>query len=52
LLTLQDTGRRNFNGLIVDAPAIEANATAERTAALDMIDDNCRTGVGWHFGGV
>jgi hypothetical protein len=44
LLTLQDTGRRNFNGVIVDARAIEANGTAERPAALDMIDDNAGPG--------
>jgi transposase len=32
----------NRNGLIVDARLTEANGTAERTAALDMIDENAR----------
>jgi transposase len=34
----------NRNGLIVDARLSEANGTAERTTALDMIDDNVRPG--------
>ena len=34
----------NRNGLIVDARLTEANGTAERTTALDMIDDNARPG--------
>jgi len=34
----------NRNGLIVDARLTEANGTAERTTALDMIDDNARAG--------
>jgi transposase len=34
----------NRNGLIVDARLSEANGTAERTTALDMIDDNARAG--------
>jgi hypothetical protein len=32
--------RENRNGLIVDARSTEANGTAERTTALDMIEDN------------
>jgi hypothetical protein len=32
------------NGLIVDARLTEANGTAERAAALDMIDDNAKPG--------
>jgi transposase len=32
----------NRNALIVDARLTEANGTAERTTALDMIDDNAR----------
>jgi transposase len=34
----------NRNGLIVDARLTEANGTAERTTALDMIKDNARPG--------
>jgi transposase len=34
----------NRNGLIVDARLSEANGTAERTTALDMIKDNARRG--------
>ncbi len=34
----------NRNALIVDARLTEANGTAERTTALDMIDDNARPG--------
>ena len=34
----------NRNGLIVDARLTEANGTAERTTALDMIEDNARPG--------
>lgn len=34
----------NRNGLIVDARLTEANGTAERTTALDMIDENARPG--------
>jgi transposase len=34
----------NRNALIVDARLTEANGTAERTTALDMIDDNARSG--------
>ena len=34
----------NRNGLIVDARLTEANGTAERSAALDMIQDNVRPG--------
>ena len=34
----------NRNGLIVDARLTEANGTAERTAALDMIADNAKPG--------
>jgi len=34
----------NRNGLIVDARLTEANGTAERTTALDMIDDNAGPG--------
>ncbi len=34
----------NRNGLVVDARLTEANGTAERTTALDMIDDNARPG--------
>jgi transposase len=34
----------NRNALIVDARLTEANGTAERTTALDMIDDNTRPG--------
>ncbi len=34
----------NSNGLIVDARLTEANGTAERTTALDMIEDNARPG--------
>jgi hypothetical protein len=34
----------NRNGLIVDARLTEANGTAERAAALDMIDDNAKPG--------
>src|SRR5512140_3422898 len=34
----------NRNGLIVDAQLTEANGTAERTTALDMIDDNAKPG--------
>jgi transposase len=34
----------NRNGLIVDARLTEANGTAERTTALDMIEDNTRPG--------
>jgi transposase len=34
----------NRNGLIVDARLTEANGTAERTAALDMIEDSARPG--------
>src|SRR5205823_11238972 len=32
----------NRNGLMVDARLTEANGTAERTTALDMIKDNAR----------
>ena len=34
----------NRNGLIVDARLSQANGTAERTIALDMIEDNARPG--------
>ena len=34
----------NRNGIIVDARLTEANGTAERTTALDMIEDNARPG--------
>jgi transposase len=34
----------NRNGLIVDARLTEANGTAERITALDMIEDNARAG--------
>jgi len=34
----------NRNALIVDARLTEANGTAERTTALEMIDDNARPG--------
>ena len=34
----------NRNGLIIDARLTEANGTAERTAALDMIKDNAKPG--------
>jgi transposase len=34
----------NRNGLIVDARLTEANGTAERATALDMIEDNARLG--------
>ena len=34
----------NRNGLIVDARLTEANGTAERTTALDMIEDNISSG--------
>jgi transposase len=34
----------NRNGIIVDARLTEANGTAERATALDMIDDNARPG--------
>src|SRR6201987_5117075 len=34
----------NRNGLIVDARLTEANGTAERTTALDMIEDNAKRG--------
>jgi Transposase DDE domain len=34
----------NRNGLIVDARLTEANGTAERSTALDMIKDNARPG--------
>jgi transposase len=34
----------NRNGLIVDARLTEANGTAERKTALDMIEDNARPG--------
>ena len=34
----------NRHGLIVDARLTEANGTAERTTALDMIEDNVRPG--------
>lgn len=34
----------NRNGLIVDARLSEANGTAERTTALDMIKDNAKPG--------
>jgi transposase len=34
----------NRNGLIIDARLTEANGTAERTTALDMIDDNAKSG--------
>jgi transposase len=34
----------NRNGLIVDARLTEANGTAERATALEMIDDNARPG--------
>ena len=32
------------NGLIIDARLTEANGTAERTTALDMIEDNAKSG--------
>jgi hypothetical protein len=35
---------KNRNALIVDARLTEANGTAERTTALDMIDDNAWPG--------
>jgi transposase len=34
----------NRNGLIIDARLTEANGTAERTVALDMIEDNAKPG--------
>lgn len=34
----------NRNGLIIDARVTEANGTAERDTALDMIEDNAGTG--------
>lgn len=34
----------NRDGLIVDARLTEANGTAERTTALDMIEDNAKPG--------
>jgi hypothetical protein len=34
----------NRNGLIVDARLTEANGTAERATALEMIEDNARPG--------
>ncbi len=34
----------NRNALVVDAQLTEANGTAERTTALEMIDDNARPG--------
>ena len=34
----------NRNGLIIDARLTEANGTAERTTALDMIEDNAKSG--------
>jgi len=34
----------NRNGLIVDARLTEANGTAERATALDVIDDIARPG--------
>jgi transposase len=34
----------NRNGLIVDARLTEANGTAERTTALDMLEDNAKPG--------
>ena len=34
----------NRNALIVDAQLTEANGTAERTTAIEMIDDNARPG--------
>jgi transposase len=34
----------NRNGLIVDARLTEANGTAERSTALDMIEDNAKPG--------
>jgi len=34
----------NRNGLIIDARLTEANGTAERATALDMIEDNARPG--------
>ena len=34
----------NRNGLIIDARVTEANGTAERATALDMIEDNARSG--------
>jgi hypothetical protein len=34
----------NRNGLIVDARLTEANGTAERATALDMVDDNAKPG--------
>ncbi|MGY4431139.1 hypothetical protein ACVWWO_003616 [Bradyrhizobium sp. F1.13.1] len=34
----------NRNGLIVDARLTEANGTAERTTALEIIDDNAKLG--------
>jgi len=34
----------NRNGLLVDARLTEANGTAERTTALDMIEDNAKPG--------
>ena len=36
----------NRNALIVDAQLTEANGTAERTTALEMIDDNARVAGG------
>ena len=33
----------NRNGLIIDARLTEANGTAERTTALDMIEDNAKS---------
>ena len=36
--------RENRNGLIVDARVTEANGTAERDTALDMIKDNAKPG--------
>ena len=35
---------KNRNGLIVDARLTEANGTAERATALDMIEDNAKPG--------
>jgi hypothetical protein len=34
----------NSNAFIVDASLTEANGTAERTTALEMIDENARSG--------
>jgi hypothetical protein len=34
----------NRNGLIIDARLTEANGTAERATALDMIKDNAKPG--------